>query len=84
MDMYEKEEQLGFEFFSNADGKNAIKHYKLAIKYGSQRAYAYIGELYLYGICGIKKNLKEAMIYINLNSLLHVVTTRKFTLPQVA
>ena len=44
------------------DFDEALKHYKLAIKYGSPYAYRLIGKMYMYGL-GVKRNYSTALNY---------------------
>jgi len=67
--LYEMEENIGYYYQYGKNGYiqdygEAMYHYKLAIKYGSIRAYSDIGNMYYRGE-GVRKNRTTALRYLN-------------------
>ncbi len=64
----EAEEELGDNYYCGSNGytedyEEALKHYKIAIKYGSIKAYDAIGHIYFYGGSGVHENHSLALKY---------------------
>ena len=63
-----EEWEKGAKYYLGKDGffedyAEALKHFKLAIKYGSTDAYSWIGDIYLNGGVGVRKNKSTALKY---------------------